>query len=561
MRNRVRSPEKIQIAMQGSILPIENYLPALNNIGLGISIIDTQMRVLWSNETQTRIFGSDEQHLGKHCYWLYRRLRNTCKFCPAKKSIETGKTQTEEMKILINGSYKYFLVTASPIKNDQRKVMYVVKAVQDMTLIGKRENEEINLIKRLGHTNQKLNSTLLSLENKSSQMNDLNKKITLLNGFLKRKVLHKAKDLQALNKELMVIYETGKTITSTPNKNEIFDIIVQIACKVTNGKASMLRLFDKKEEKLNLRAAYGFEKTLCERYGSMNVTDTIYGRLAKNDSASLLENIANDPRLSREHRATFRKKGLNTAIIVPLYFYDELLGTLTIFYSKIHNSMKTEKIALQALAAEVAMILKNSQLHENINKSYLDTINTLVMTLEARDSYTQGHSERVTHYSICIAKKMGLSEKQIEIMRYAAKLHDIGKIAVPDIILNKPGKLSITEKTQVQMHPLKGAEILSSVKFLGAGMDLIKYHHERYDGKGYPEGRLKENIPIIARIASVADAFDAMTSDRPYRKKLSVTEAIEEIKKGCGTQFDPVIAKAFLNIVDKNLLTEGAFIS
>jgi len=158
----------------------------------------------------------------------------------------------------------------------------------------------------------------------------------------------------------------------------------------------------------------------------------------------------------------------------------------------------------------------------------------------------------VTKYSLEIAKYLKLSPKQVEMIKFCGLLHDIGKIGIKDTLLNKPSTLSREEYEVIKKHPVIGKKIIEKVEFLKDGLPLIYHHHERYDGKGYPDGLKGEEIPLLARILSVADAFDAMISNRPYRKALSVEEAIGELKKNAGTQFDPLIVQIFCMILKKN---------
>jgi PAS domain S-box-containing protein/putative nucleotidyltransferase with HDIG domain len=188
--------------------------------------------------------------------------------------------------------------------------------------------------------------------------------------------------------------------------------------------------------------------------------------------------------------------------------------------------------------------------YEVAKKGYLDTVRAFAFTLEARNQYTREHSERVTNYALDIARKMNLDSDTVELIQYAGRLHDIGKIAIKDDILTKPGGLSVTEFAEIRLHPAKGAEMLEPLGFMKESLDSIRYHHERFDGGGYPDRLAKTKIPLTARILAVADTFDAMTSDRPYRKALSVEQAVEELKKNSGTQFDPQIIQAFMQVLN-----------
>lgn len=189
---------------------------------------------------------------------------------------------------------------------------------------------------------------------------------------------------------------------------------------------------------------------------------------------------------------------------------------------------------------------------------YIETIQALSKTIEAKDKYTCGHANRVKEYSVKLAKAMNLKEKKVENIETAALLHDIGKIGIDDSILRKPDKLSEEEYDLIKQHPVIGANILQDVDFLKGIIDIVKYHHERYDGKGYPEGLSGDNIPLEAAILAVADSFDAMTSDRPYRDALPKVKAIEEIRNCSGRQFHPKLAEVFIDIIKKEVEKESA---
>ncbi|MEW6455314.1 MAG: HD domain-containing phosphohydrolase [Acidobacteriota bacterium] len=186
---------------------------------------------------------------------------------------------------------------------------------------------------------------------------------------------------------------------------------------------------------------------------------------------------------------------------------------------------------------------------EELNETYNETLNSLILALDFRDTETHGHSNRVTEYAIKIAESYGIEDKdELITLRRAALLHDIGKIAIPDYILRKPEKLSPEEWETMKTHSEIGYNMMRKVKFLQPASIIVLYHHENYDGTGYPYGKKNDEIPLGARIFAVADALDALTSDRPYRKAYSFEYAREEIKKNSGTQFDPKIIEAFLSV-------------
>ena len=194
--------------------------------------------------------------------------------------------------------------------------------------------------------------------------------------------------------------------------------------------------------------------------------------------------------------------------------------------------------------------LKESK--EELEKSYLETIQILRQTVEAKDPYTKGHSDRVSAYSVLIGKYMGLPEEDLKTLKIGGLFHDIGKIGVPDNILLKDTKLTTDEYSEIKNHPSIGKHILSNATIFQDVIPIVYHHHERYDGKGYPEQLAGEDIPLLARITAVADTFDAMTSKRSYREDLPIEKVREEIENCSGTQFDPKIASIFLDIFDNH---------
>ena len=194
----------------------------------------------------------------------------------------------------------------------------------------------------------------------------------------------------------------------------------------------------------------------------------------------------------------------------------------------------------------------NGELHETnqkLEKAYMESIETLRYTVEAKDPYTKGHSDRVAQYSLLIGKKMGLSEEEQNKLLIGGLFHDIGKIGVPDTILRKTDKLTDEEYSEIKNHPSIGAHILAPATIFQEIIPIVKHHHEKFDGRGYPSQLKGEDIPLYARIAAVADTFDAMTSKRPYRDALPVETVIAEVERCKGTQFDPQIADIFLDIL------------
>jgi hypothetical protein len=198
------------------------------------------------------------------------------------------------------------------------------------------------------------------------------------------------------------------------------------------------------------------------------------------------------------------------------------------------------------------------KLYTDMRQEHLETVRALTSAIDASDPFTRGHSERVTGYAVAIARELGLSEQRVMTIEYASLIHDMGKIALQHDILLKPGKLTEDEWKVMKTHPQTGANIVSDLGFLRGARDVVLYHHERFDGRGYPHGLSGEEIPLEARIVKVADAFDAMMSDRPYRASLGLESAIGELERGKQTEFDPAVVDAFVRLLRDGRLTVPA---
>lgn len=232
-------------------------------------------------------------------------------------------------------------------------------------------------------------------------------------------------------------------------------------------------------------------------------------------------------------------------IIATIVFFGLLILYLLLLRI-IHNAAKTLVMQNRHLMEQKDELEKA---YDRLQHTYKDTVTALSRAVDARDPYTAGHSERVAAITNKIAIQLGFKDKELETIELAAQFHDIGKIGVPDRILLKPGKLTKEEFDKIKEHPVIGTNILGKVEFLNESLPIIRHHHERYDGLGYPDGISGTQIPVGARIISIADTYDAMTSDRPYREGLSREAAILEINRCKGTQLDAEIVEVFLNII------------
>lgn len=359
---------------------------------------------------------------------------------------------------------------------------------------------------------------------------------------------HSAK-LRLVNKELKTICELGNKLISSLDVKEVLYAIVSIVPQLLKISGCIVRIVDETKTKLRLEAVSGVSNKFREEAYQLSIGEGISGAVAKTGLPIAISDLLKDKRVKYCTECT--REGMRSLLATPIIFKNTLLGVVVAFSKKMKHFNRSEIDLLSMFAAYAAIALNNAALYSKVHLNYYNTITALVNAVEARDFYTRGHSERVTNYAMKIAKKIKLSNEDMELVLYAGKLHDVGKIAIPDFILKKTTGLTAAERAEIEVHPVKGIEMLANLKFLRKCFPLIRHHHERYDGTGYPDKLKGERIPFLARILSVADAFDAMTSKRPYRRELKTDEAIEEIRRNSITQFDPQLAKLFMAILQK----------
>lgn len=354
-----------------------------------------------------------------------------------------------------------------------------------------------------------------------------------MNGILKRKL-----------EQLNTLTELSSLINSTLDPKEIRERAIEAATRLMYAEAGSLLLVDQETGELFFEVALG-EKGKKLKEIRLKRGEGIAGWVAENKEPLIIHDVQSDQRFfkSADEKTTFITKNM---ICVPVQTKEKVIGVLQAINKKKGSFDKEDLEIFGALANQVATAIENANLYEELKEAFYDTIMALVDTIEKRDPYTGGHTKRVMEYSIAIGKAMELSKKELENLRLAAILHDVGKIGVRDDVLLKEEKLNPHELEKMSRHTEYGVEILGYIRQLKDIIPGVRSHHERFDGKGYPDHLDGAEIPIIGRIIAVADTFDAMTTDRPYRKALSVETASEELRNNIGTQFDGEIVNAFL---------------
>lgn len=378
--------------------------------------------------------------------------------------------------------------------------------------------------------------------------------------------------------ELSILYETSVSTRSIYKLGNLLELIIQNAAKAVNADSGCLFLLDDSGTSLKLQAGYNIPASLIGKItfdvetGASSLSDKrlkhiggdIQGTLQRMSAAtaSLREDKA--LLLTRQDADDKTKQLLieaksSSLLSMPLKTHDSILGAMNLERGETKVPFADEdRNFIMTMASQAAAYIENRKLIDNLRDSYIATVRALATAIDAKDHYTRGHSTRVARFSVAIAQELKLPDSDIEGIETAAYLHDVGKIGVSDQILMKPGKLTLEEMETVRTHPKIGAKILSPINFPWEIVPIVFQHHERYSGGGYPNKLAYDDIHIGARILIVADSYEAMTSERPYRAALTRQAALEELRKGSGTQFDPMVVEAFIRVLDRGLDLEPA---
>ncbi len=364
-------------------------------------------------------------------------------------------------------------------------------------------------------------------------------------------------NLEKRVKELNILQEIGIQINSILRLKDLLNLIMALSKETLEAEASSLMLLDEKNNELTFEVALGEKEDIIKKF-RIPLGEGIAGWVAMTGESLIVNDVEKDLRFAKKYDSvtSFKTKSI---LCVPLKTKEKTIGVIEVI-NKTGNDYFDENDLnlLQAIANEAAIAIENAQLYQDLKDLFFDTVKSLASAIDAKDPYTHGHSRRVAQYSEMIAKEMGYDGKFIEKVRLSALLHDIGKIGIDESILRKKEKLTEEEKKEIEKHPLVGRKILEPLSSLGDIIPGVEEHHEKFDGVGYPNKLYGEKISILGRIIAVADALDAMTSDRPYRKGLSMEFAIKEIENQKGKQFDPTVVSALLSLWKKGILCSGS---
>ena len=378
------------------------------------------------------------------------------------------------------------------------------------------------------------------------------------NIFLKKEVEKKEK-LEKLNTELrnkvdelQIFPRIMEDFTTAQKSFDVFEILVRMTLEIAHADTARFHVINEAVRKpVEVAACFAPPESTSDHLSRPEVP----GRRADFSGAETIESIIMDIALGRDKNPVVVSGGdgpvelppdIRSFLAVPLIIRDKVFGVLT---ASVHQGKPefSGKVLyyLSFMANKAAYAIENLALYENIYENLLATLDALVQAIEAKDFYTKEHSRQVTGIAFAIAKELGCGPEDLDILEVAGPLHDIGKIGIPDHILLKPGRLTEAEYETIKLHPAIGADIVGQLGLWEREQQVIRHHHERFDGAGYPSGLSGENIPLLARILSVADVFDAMASDRVYRKKMDENRVFDTIRRAAGTQFDPDVVRVF----------------
>ena len=335
-------------------------------------------------------------------------------------------------------------------------------------------------------------------------------------------------------KELSILYTISEAFETITETEDIFQRLGQVAREIVGAQSSSFSILAYESNTIRSKTLkVGEEDYLLEVRPTMDVW--ALNRLIKERQPLLFNDT-------------------QPGIVIPVFIKSELLGILSV-WDKPQSGVFTEEevLLLLTLCRKAALSLENQFLYKGLYQSLFETLKALVTSLEARDPYTRAHSQRVSRYAAALAAKLSCSKEEQEIIRVAGFLHDIGKIGICDTVLLKTAPLTAAEYEIIKVHPVIGEQIVQHVGYFSREKSIIRHHHEWWDGRGYPDGLTRHQIPFLARILTVADAFDAITTNRPYRTGRSFTDALDELDRWATIQFDSEVVTGFRHVIEMGL--------
>ena len=375
-----------------------------------------------------------------------------------------------------------------------------------------------------------------------SQTDDLLLRLALT----ERKLSLATRKLEARNRELSAIQHLAETIGSERQINRLCEKTADEICRTLGASSVSILLRDEFTGDL-VTTASSDDRTVGGYHPRVKAGDGLLWQVMKSGKPLHLPGIAAAEQFAGSHSA-------EPGIAVPICTRDKTLGV--IYASGTSRGLEfsaRDQNLLLGIASQAGVALDNATLYHDLENLFVGIAWSFAAALDAKSPWTAGHSKRVTQYSVAIAEELGQSPAFLDSVQTCGLLHDIGKIAIPEKILDKAGAITHQEHLTISAHATQGAKILEHIDTFQPLLPGIRHHHERWDGGGFPDGLSEEEIPLLARVLAVADSYDAMTSDRPYRPRRSRVDAIAEIERCSGTQFDPVVVAAFIQVTSHRM--------
>jgi response regulator RpfG family c-di-GMP phosphodiesterase len=378
---------------------------------------------------------------------------------------------------------------------------------------------------------------------------------------------HRLEQDNARLREITELFNISESIAAIRDERQLLNFVLQAALERVGAERGSLMITTPDGQSLEVAVSVGISKEDAKTI--VEVGTGISGWVAQHGRPLLVENIYENPGVVEMSRRlqdpSFisvpleRKQPSSYDALVSGIDLPRVLGVLNVNRKKSGRQFSEGDLKiLSIIANHTAAALENVRLLKNVEDAHLATLQSMALLLEAKDAYTHGHSERVRNYSLKAARRMGMSEQDIDILRVAAPLHDLGKIGIKDNVLNKNGSPTDEEWGMIKRHPILGYDVLVPVRLLTREhLNLVRGHHERVDGSGYPDGLKGDQIPPVTQVIIVADAYDAMASDRAYRPALSPQMIISQLRRFSGTQFSPEVAEVFVGLIENGELTQG----
>jgi putative nucleotidyltransferase with HDIG domain len=348
-------------------------------------------------------------------------------------------------------------------------------------------------------------------------------------------------------------------LSSISNHQDVFGRLVDMTLDIV--RADDARFFVVTDERRPALVAQSGERDGEAETAANPMADHAVNERAERELEALISEAVADqlPMLISKNNGKRLPANVLSCVVVPLMIRNKVFGVLTAAIRHgDHRFSENDLYYLSFLTQHAANSIEKLALYENIYNNLFSTLYAFVKAIEVKDPYTQQHSSRVTDLSLQLGEALGCSREELDILNFAGPLHDIGKIGIPDSILLKPGSLTDAEYEKIKEHPELGADIVGKLGMWDREQELIRCHHERYDGTGYPAGLKGDQIPLLARILSVADAYDAMASDRAYRKRMETEKVLNIIRNAANTQFDPDVVEALLSLHDQGKIVFAA---